>query len=192
MRTAMENGETIRFYKNLSARLAGIPEDARALEPLATSKGCDFKVLKAAIEVNARQRSLLIEKLKRLLGSLKGREIALLGLAFKPVTDDVTEAPAVDIAHLLVAEDASLRVYDPMAMANARAVLQNVKYCSNPYEAARRSHALILLTERDEFKNLDLLRIKRLFQEPVIIDGRNVLDIAKVKALGFSYIGIGR
>jgi len=143
MRIAMENGEAIQFYKNLAVSPAGIPKDARALESLVSSKSYNFKLLKAAIEVNARQCSLVVEKLKQSLGSLRGREIALLGLAFKPGTDDVTEAPALDIANLIVAEGANLRVYDPMAMENARAVLQNVKYCSNPYKVARGSHALI-------------------------------------------------
>jgi len=171
-----------------------LPKDARALEFLATSKGYDFKLLKAAIEVNARQRSLVIEKLKQSLGSLKGREIALLGLAFKPGVDDVTEAPALDIARLLIAEGAKLRVYDPMAMDNARPLLpDSAGFCKDIYSAAAGTCTIILATEWPEFIQADWNRIKKAMVEPyAVIDGRNTLPQERLLAIGFKYIGIGR
>jgi UDPglucose 6-dehydrogenase len=171
-----------------------LPKDATALEFLATSKGYDFKLLKAAIEVNARQRALVIEKLKRPLGPLRGKEIALLGLAFKPGVDDITEAPAVDIARLLVAEGANLRVYDPMAMDSARPLLpDSVGFYKDIYSATAGACAIILATEWPEFIQVDWNRIKKAMVEPcAVVDGRNALPQESLLAIGFKYIGVGR
>jgi UDPglucose 6-dehydrogenase len=171
-----------------------LPKDATALNFLASSKGYDFKVLKAAIEANTRQRRLIVNKLKRLLGSLKGKEIALLGLAFKPGTDDVTEAPALDIARLLITEGANVRAYDPAAMEKARALLpDSVVLAENIYSAIAGAHALILATEWPEFIKADWNKIKKAMAEPyAVIDGRNALPKDKLIAIGFKYVGIGR
>jgi len=171
-----------------------LPKDAEALESLASSKGYDFKLLKAAIEVNAQQKAVVIHKLKQLLGSLKGKEIALLGLAFKPGTNDVTGAPALDIAHLLITEGAKLRVYDPVAMENARSLLpDSVVFAENIYSAIAGAHAIILATEWPEFSEADWDKIKKAMDEPyAIVDGRNALPRDRLITIGFKYVGIGR
>jgi len=171
-----------------------LPKDARALKALASNKGYDFKLLQAAIEVNTRQCALMVEKLKQLLGSLRGKEIALLGLAFKPGTDDVTEAPALYIARLLIAEGANLRVYDPMAMENARSLLHNsVVFAEDIYSATASAQAVVLLTEWPEFNEVDWGAIKGRMLEPyMILDGRNALPQHKLRVMGFKYEGIGR
>ena len=171
-----------------------LPKDARALKSLASNKGYDFKLLRAAIEVNTRQCALMVEKLKQLLGSLRGKEIALLGLAFKPGTDDVTEAPALNIARLLIAEGVNLRVYDPMAMENARSLLHNsVVLAEDIYSATASAQAVVLLTEWPEFIQADWGAIKGRMLEPyMILDGRNALPQHKLRVMGFKYEGIGR
>jgi len=171
-----------------------LPKDARALEFLASNEGYDFKLLKAAIEVNARQRELIVHSLKQIIGSLRGKEIALLGLAFKPGTDDVTEAPALDIARLLIAEGANLRVYDPMAMENAKLLLPDkVVFTQDIYSATAGACAVILATEWPEFIQANWNRIKKAMVKPyVIVDGRNALPRGKLVGIGFRYVGIGR
>jgi UDPglucose 6-dehydrogenase len=171
-----------------------LPKDARALEALASSKSYDSKVLKAAIDANTRQRRFVVDKLKQLLGSLKGKEIALLGLAFKPGTDDVTEAPALDIARLLIAKGAKLRAYDPAAMDKSRALLpDSVVFAKNIYSATASAHAVILATEWPEFIQADWDKIKEAMVEPYgVVDGRNALPKEKLVAAGFKYVGVGR
>jgi len=171
-----------------------LPKDADALKSLASNKGYDFKLLKAAIEVNTGQRRLVVNKLKQLLGSLKGKELVLLGLAFKPGTNDVTGAPPLDIAQLLIAEGAKLRVYDAMAMDNARALLpDSVVFAPDIYSATAGACAVILATEWPEFIEADWDRIKKTMDEPyAVIDGRNALPRDRLIAAGFKYVGIGR
>lgn len=171
-----------------------LPKDATALNSLALSKGYDFKVLRAAIEANTRQRRLVVDKLKQLLGSLQGREIALLGLAFKPGTDDVSQAPSLDIARLLIAEGAKLRVYDPLAMENARALLpDSIVFARDAYSATAGACAIILATEWPEFIEADWSRIKKAMVKPyAVIDGRNALPAEKLIGTGFKYFGLGR
>ena len=171
-----------------------LPKDATALNFLASSKGYDFKVLKAAIEANTTQRRLVVDKLKQLLGSLKGKEIALLGLAFKPGTDDIAEAPALDIAHLLIAEGAHVRAYDPAAMEKAKALLpDSVVFAKDIYSAIAGAHVIILATEWPEFIEADWDKIKKAMVKPyAIVDGRNALPQRSMIALGFKYEGMGR
>jgi UDPglucose 6-dehydrogenase len=171
-----------------------LPKDTAALEYVASSRGYDFKLLRATIEVNTRQRRLVVDKLKHLLSSLQGKQIALLGLAFKPGTNDITEAPSLDIARLLIAEGAKLRAYDPVAIDNARSLLpDSVVFAGDIYSATAGVHAAILLTEWQEFIEADWYAIKKGMLEPcVIIDGRNALPKEKLIAAGFKYEGIGR
>ena len=171
-----------------------LPKDATALGFLASNKGYDFKLLKAAIEANTRQRRLVVDKLKQLLGSLKGKKIALLGLAFKPGTDDVTEAPSLDIARLLTAEGAKLCTYDPAAMEKARALLpDSVVFAGDIYSAIDGAHAIILATEWPEFIEADWDKIKKAMDKPyLVLDGRNALPKDKLTAIGFKYTGVGR
>jgi len=123
---------------------------------------------------------------------LANRVVTVLGLAFKPNTDDMREAPSVGAIECLLREGAEVRAYDPVAEANARRLLPAVAYFENPYEAARGSDALVLLTEWEEFQRLDLVRLRELMRRPVIVDGRNILDPVKARAHGFHYAGMGR
>jgi UDPglucose 6-dehydrogenase len=171
-----------------------LPKDAAALNSLASSKGYDFKILRAAMEVNARQRVILVDKLKGLLGSVKGKEIALLGLAFKPSTSDASEAPSVDIAQLLVAEGARLRAYDPAAMENARSSLPaGIIFAKDIYSAVAGACAIVLATEWPEFVEADWNRVRKAMVEPyIVVDGRNALPAKKLIDAGFRYSGVGR
>ena len=170
------------------------PKDARALDFSALNKGYDFRLLKATIEVNTKQRILAVHKLKQLLGGLAGKEIALLGLAFKPDTDDVREAPSLDIAYLLYEEGVRLRVYDPAAMGNARLLLPpDIVFASDIYSATAGTNAVVLVTEWQEFIQADWQAINKQMKQPyILLDGRNALDQGKLKALGFMYVGVGR
>jgi len=171
-----------------------LPKDAAALNSLASSKGYDFKVLRAAIEANTKQRIIVVNKLKQFLGSLKGKEIALLGLAFKPGTNDVSEAPPLDIARLLIAEGAKLRAYDPAAMENARSLLPDaVVFAKDVYSATAGACVIVLATEWPEFIEADWTRIKKAMAKPyAIVDGRNALPAERLINAGFKYSGVGR
>ena len=171
-----------------------LPKDAAALKSLASSKAYDFKVLRAAIEANAMQRIIVVSKLKQLLGSLEGKEIALLGLAFKPGTNDVSEAPPLDIAHLLITEGAKLRAYDPAAMENARSLLPDgVVFAKDVYSATAGACVIVLATEWPEFIEADWTRIKKAMAKPyAIVDGRNALPAERLINAGFKYSGVGR
>jgi UDPglucose 6-dehydrogenase len=171
-----------------------LPKDAAALNSLASSKDYDFKVLRAAMEANARQRILVVNKLKQLLGSLKGKEIALLGLAFKPGTNDVIQAPALDVARLLINEGVNLRAYDPAAIENARSLLpESVVFTGDVYSAVAGACAIILTTEWPEFVEANWNRIKEAMVKPyAIVDGRNALPAERLIDAGFKYFGVGR
>lgn len=171
-----------------------LPKDARALVSLASRQGYDFKLIRAALEVNARQPVLVVDSMKEVLGTLKGKEVALLGLAFKPGTDDVTESPALELARLLIEGGARLRAYDPAAIQNARPLLTGgVTFAGDLYSAAQGACALILATEWPELIQADWHKIKKAMTEPyLVIDGRNALSKEKLVAAGFKYMGIGR
>jgi UDPglucose 6-dehydrogenase len=169
------------------------PKDTEALYHFASTCGYDFKLLKGVISANKRQRELMVEKIKRHLGSnIKGRTIGILGLAFKQNTDDIRKSPAVDIIQLLLKEGVKIRCFDPLAMDNTKKILPDLTYCQDEYETARDSDALVIATEWNQFRNLDLLKIKRLLKSPILLDLRNLCDPAKVKSLGFFYEGVGR
>ena len=171
-----------------------LPKDAAALNSLASSEGYDFKVLRGTMEANTRQRILVVNKLKQLLGSLKGKEIALLGLAFKPGTSDASEAPSLDIARLLITEGAKLRAYDPAAIESARSLLPDgIVFAKDVYSAVAGACAIILATEWPEFIEADWSRIKKAMVEPyIVVDGRNALPAERLIATGFKYSGVGR
>jgi len=171
-----------------------LPKDATALRSLAASKGYDFKVLTAAIEANNQQRRLAVSKLKQLLGSLRGKEVALLGLAFKPGTNDVSQAPSLDIARVLIDQGAKPRVYDPMAMDNGKSLLPGgIVFARDIYSATAGACAVILATEWPEFIEADWGKIKRGMVRPhAIVDGRNALPAEWLIAAGFKYSGVGR
>jgi len=168
------------------------PKDTEALCSIATSYGCEFKTLQAVIYANKRQRELMVEKIKHLLGDLKDKTIGVLGLAFKQNTDDIRKSPAVDIIQLLLKEGAYIRCFDPLAMDNTKKILPNLTYCQDEYETALDSDALVIATEWNQFRNLDLLKIKKLLKTPILLDLRNLYEPATLKSLGFIYEGVGR
>ena len=169
------------------------PKDVKALAHMAEEKGRHPQLLHAVMEINADRRKMVVERITELLGgSVEGKTIGLLGLAFKPNTDDMRESPAIDIAAGLQEGGATVRAYDPIAMDNARAIMPNVSMCSDPYALAEGSDALVVVTDWNEFKQLDLERIRDLMREPVVFDGRNIYDPAVMCRLGFRYRSIGR
>ena len=135
----------------------------------------------------------MIKKIKHHLGGdLKGKTIAFLGLAFKQNTDDIRESPSVDVIQLLLKEGAQIRCFDPLAMENTRKIIPSLTYCQDEYETAQSSDALVIATEWNQFRNLDLLRIKKYLKKPILFDLRNLYDPDALKSLGFFYEGVGR
>ena len=168
------------------------PKDVAALAAVAERFDYHPELLHAVMDINNDQRMLVIDKLREVLDELPGRVVGLLGLAFKPNTDDMREAPSLDIAKVLIAAGASVRAYDPAAVERARMLVPDVEYLKDAYEVANGADALVLITEWNEFRQLDLRRVKQLMRRPVIVDGRNIYDPALLKDLGFTYRGIGR
>ncbi|NLF00058.1 MAG: UDP-glucose/GDP-mannose dehydrogenase family protein [Anaerolineales bacterium] len=168
------------------------PKDVRALAYMGQIKGCHPQLLHAVMEINSDQRRSVVRKLEQMLGSLRGRTIGLLGLAFKPNTDDMREAPSAHIARMLLTAGARVRGYDPVAMGVAARVLPEVDLAQDPYALAADSDAIVIVTEWNEFKHLDLQRIRASMRRPVLIDGRGIYDPHRMKDLGFEYRGIGR
>jgi len=169
------------------------PKDVKALAYMAEEKGLDPLILNKTLDINYQRRDKVVEHVTKMLGGLKGKTIGLLGLAFKPNTDDMRDAPSIDIANALNTAGAIVRGYDPVAMDVARDLLPAVKMCDDPYSMAEGCDALIVVTEWNEFKQLSLKKVKSLMKEnPVIFDGRNIYDPAHVRELGFNYRGMGR
>ena len=168
------------------------PKDVKALAALAERFDYHPELLHAVMDINRDQRMLVIDKLRETLDGLKSNVIGLLGLAFKPNTDDLREAPSLDIAKVLLAAGAHVRAYDPAAMERTQAILPELEYCKDAYEVASGADALVVVTEWNEFRHLDLARIKQSMRRPVVIDGRNIYVPAEMRELGFTYRGIGR
>ncbi|NOX96944.1 MAG: UDP-glucose/GDP-mannose dehydrogenase family protein [Nitrospirae bacterium] len=167
------------------------PKDIAAFIKIAGESGYDFELLRVAEKVNREQREQFLKKIKDSLWTLNNKTIGVLGLAFKPDTDDVREAPSLKIIEQLQAEGAKIKAFDPAAIETTRAVLKDIEYCADPYEVAEGSDCLLILTEWEQFKNLDLKRIKSLLNNPLILDGRNIYNPRELKNMGFTYIGIG-
>jgi UDPglucose 6-dehydrogenase len=168
------------------------PKDVKALAHMAVLHGTHPQLLQAVMEINRTQRRRAVYQLRKQLGSLDDKVIGILGLSFKPNTDDIREAPSLEVIHLLQNEGAVVRAYDPQAMENAAAMLTKVNLCKDPYEVAAGADALLLATEWNEFKQLDFERIKGLMRQPVLMDGRNTWDPEYLRSLGFVYFGVGR
>jgi UDPglucose 6-dehydrogenase len=168
------------------------PKDVAALAALAQRFDYHPELLHAVMDINRDQRMLVIDKLRDCLDTLQGREIGLLGLAFKPNTDDLREAPSLDIAKVLIAAGANVRAYDPAAAERAKVLLPDIDYMKDAYEVAAGADALVLVTEWNEFRHLDLARIKQSMRKPVMVDGRNIYDPETMRGFGFTYRGIGR
>jgi UDPglucose 6-dehydrogenase len=168
------------------------PKDVKALEYMALVHGAHPALLRAVMEINRDQRRHVVQELRSILGGLRDKKIGLLGLAFKPNTDDMREAPSVDIAHMLQTEGAEVRGYDPVAGPVAQRLIPELPLAQNPYDLADGADALVLVTEWNEFKHLDLARIRSSMRTPVFVDGRNVYDPDLLIHVGFEYRGIGR
>lgn len=169
-----------------------LPKDTNALLKLAEQHDVELGIVKAATKANERQRESVLTKIKDALGVLKGKTIAVLGLSFKPNTDDIREAPSLYIIKKLMKEKASIRAYDPVSMKEAQKIIPSIKYCKNAYEAVKGADALVIVTEWNQFRNLDLDRIKKLLKEPYFFDLRNVYEPRKLKEKGFKYFCTGR
>jgi UDPglucose 6-dehydrogenase len=169
-----------------------LPKDIQAFISLAERVGVDFGMLKEAERVNKQRIDLLLEKAKKTLWVIKDKQIGVLGLAFKPNTDDIRFAPAIEVVRRLLAEGAAVRAYDPEAMQRARTMLPNIDYGRDAYEAVRGADALLLLTEWKEFRQLDWERVHNEMARPLIMDARNMLCPAEMESLGFEYVSFGR
>jgi UDPglucose 6-dehydrogenase len=163
-----------------------------ALARMAESMGYHPQLLDAVTEINFDQRRYIVEKLREVLGELRDQTIGLLGLSYKANTDDIREAPSLDIIQKLLLKGAHVRAYDPAAMPAAKRQQPAVEYCEDPYTLAAQADALLVVTEWAAFRTLDLKRIKQLMRRPIVVDGRNIYDPIAMKALGFVYRGVGR
>ena len=172
---------------------ACLPKDVESLIQTAATLGYDFKLLKSVAEINRERAQHFVETMRKALGPLDDKVIAVLGLAFKPNTDDMREAKSVEVVALLHEAGATIKAYDPVATENARRLLpRGVTYCASPYEAAEKADALALVTEWNEFKFLNLERLRSLMRRPVIFDGRNFYEPDRMRRLGFEYYSVGR
>jgi UDPglucose 6-dehydrogenase len=168
------------------------PKDTRALASVARQYDCKSLIVDAVIEVNQKQSELMLAKIRELVGKLQGKTLAVLGLAFKPETDDMREAPAVPIIESLVADGAKVRAYDPVAMSEAKKLPLKIEYADDEYAAVTGVDALVFITEWNQFRALDLARIRDLMATPKVADLRNIYDPDDMKELGFQYVGVGR
>jgi UDPglucose 6-dehydrogenase len=172
---------------------ACFPKDTKAIVKTAEEYDYDFKTVDSVIEVNELQKQTLVQKLKHLLPDLEDKTISLLGLSFKPNTDDMREAPSRVVIKQLLESGAEVKAYDPIAMDEAREIFgDKITYCEEPYETMADTEAVILVTEWDEFQNLDLERTKDLLNKPIFIDGRNCYELEEMEEMGFKYYSVGR
>ncbi len=183
-----------RAFLNAGVGYGGscFPKDVKALTWMAEINGCHPQLLRSVMEINRDMRRQVLVQMRELLGTVRGKTIAIWGLAFKPNTDDVREAPALDIIHLLQTEGAKIRAYDPVATEPARHVLKDVAFCDSAYAAAEGADALVLVTEWNEFKQMDMERVAKSMKQKNFVDGRNIYDAGKMREVGFTYRGIGR
>ena len=168
------------------------PKDLSAFIRISEKLGYDFQLLKAVENINEDQKKFFVRKIEEAIWNISGKTIGVLGLAFKPNTDDMRFAPSLDIVAALQSMGAKIKAYDPHAMEKAKGMIQNVQFCQDSYSVCKNSDCLVILTEWNEFKELNLAKVKKNLHQPVIIDGRNMYDPAKMKDLGFRYFSIGR
>jgi UDPglucose 6-dehydrogenase len=168
------------------------PKDVKALAYMAAEKGRHPQLLHAVMEINDDRRPMVVRRLKEVLGDLKGKTVGLLGLSFKPNTDDMRDAPSIDISRMLTEAGAVVRAYDPVAMEIAAPLMPEVKMLPDPYTLAEGCDALMINTEWNEFKQLNLEQIRDSMKQPVIVDGRNLYDPLVMEKFGFRYRGVGR
>ena len=169
-----------------------LPKDLQAFVRIGEKHGCDFSLLREVERINAERIDMALKKLQNHLGSVRGRTVAVLGLAFKPNTDDIRFAPSLELIQRLLKEQATVKVYDPKAMPKAQRIVRSVEFCADAYEAADGADAAVIVTEWEEFRRLDLLQVKERMRRPLIVDGRNIFDRRLMASLGIDYEGIGR
>ncbi len=169
-----------------------LPKDTNALLKIAEGHNVKLGIIDAAIGANEDQKKHMVKKIRDVTGILKGKTIAVLGLSFKPNTDDIRDAPSLFIIRSLLEEKSKIRAYDPVSMKEAKKILPQVKYCEDSYDAAKGADALVIVTEWNQFRNLDLDRIKKLLKEPYFFDLRNIYDPQKLREKGFRYFSVGR
>lgn len=168
------------------------PKDTRAFTKVGDKYGVETSVVDAVIAANDRQREMMIPKIEKLLGDLNGKRVGVLGLSFKPETDDMRESPAIDIIREMQRRGATVRAYDPVAMDEAKHSLADIEYASDEYDAIDGADGLVIITEWNQFRALDMQRVKGLLKAPKIIDLRNIYEPRDMHELGFEYIGVGR
>lgn len=168
------------------------PKDVKALIAISKQHGYDFALLSEVENINKEARHDIVKKAVKMLGEVQGKKIGILGLAFKPNTDDMRNAPSIDIIASLSKMGATIKVYDPQGAENAKKIIQGATFCKDSYEVAENADLLIILTEWNEFKEINLAKIKEKMREPKILDGRNIYDPEEIKELGFVYQGVGR
>jgi UDPglucose 6-dehydrogenase len=168
------------------------PKDTRAVAQIAHDHGLRFRIIEAVLEVNDAVRQRMIDKITEAFGGVADRTIAILGLSFKPETDDIRESPALAVIRQLLESGARIRAFDPAAMEACRPLLPEVNFCENAYEAARGSDGVVILTEWNQFRSLGLDRLRELLRRPVMVDLRNIYQPEKMAAAGFDYVSVGR
>ncbi len=168
------------------------PKDTRALTTVADQFGVETRIVDAVIEANERQRDAMIPKIEKLIGDFAGKRIGVLGLSFKPETDDMRESPAIEILHAMVERGASVRAFDPVAMDESKHYINGIEYASNEYDAIKGADVLVIITEWNQFRALDMKKVKELLNAPRIADLRNIYEPEDMRELGFEYIGVGR
>lgn len=168
------------------------PKDVKALIAIAKDNDYSFSLLEDVERINELAKRDVVKKARRILTDCRGKTVGILGLSFKPNTDDMRDAPSIDIIDLLKKDGAKIKAYDPQAMENAKTLIKNVEFCTDIYEVAKGADLLILVTEWNEFKEVDFETIKTNMKSPTIIDGRNIYDPIKMRELGFNYVGVGR
>jgi len=168
------------------------PKDTAAVADLAKKHGVNFEIIEAVLSANEKTKARMIDKIEGVTGPLAGKRIALLGLAFKPETDDLRDSPAINVFEAMKARGAAVVAYDPAGMENAKTMLTGIEFATDAYSCLTGADALVIATEWNEFRSLNLDRVKSLLKEPVVIDLRNVYEPDRMKALGFRYTGVGR
>lgn len=183
-----------RGFLNAGAGFGGncFPKDLDAFIYLAETKGYNFELLKAVRKINHDQKKLIMKKIEDALWIIKGKTIAVLGLSFKPMTDDIRNSIAIDMIKLLQDAKAIIRAYDPQALRKAKSALKNVTLCKNAYDACRGADCCLVMTEWDDFKDMDMAKVKKMLRQPVVIDTRNIYDPQAMVDMGFIYKCIGR
>jgi UDPglucose 6-dehydrogenase len=168
------------------------PKDTSAMADIARRYGYEFQIMESVLRVNADIKQRMVAKIESALGTVSGKTIAMLGLAFKPETDDMRDSPTIPIINGLQNRGAKVRAYDPQAMGNCKSIFVDVKYCEDAYETAAGADALVIATEWNEFRALNLDKIKKALKQPVVVDLRNVYDAKRMRAQGFDYYSVGR